>query len=133
MISPTNNEKFVKTVVVRELTTLKENVTVTQFFKEMESISLIKLFTKEGYEEVKTNISELEQPHDVIEFFYRIKSAVFSNEQFFKDVFNVVVSEKMFTALLENEYEFLEFKNYEELKEYYILCVIYAYNNTIID
>ncbi len=133
MISPTNNEKFVKTVVVRELTTLKENVTVTQFFKEMESISLIKLFTKEGYEEVKTNISELEQPHDVIEFFYRIKSAVFSNEQFFKDVFNVVVSEKMFTALLENEYEFLEFKNYEDLKEYYILCVIYAYNNTIID
>lgn len=133
MISPTNNEKFVKTVVVRELTTLKENVAVTQFFKEMESISLIKLFTKEGYEEVKTNISELEQPHDVIEFFYRIKSAVFSNEQFFKDVFNVVVSEKMFTALLENEYEFLEFKNYEDLKEYYILCVIYAYNNTIID
>lgn len=133
MISPTSNEKFVKTVVVRELTTLKENVTVTQFFKEMESISLIKLFTKEGYEEVKTNISELEQPHDVIEFFYRIKSAVFSNEQFFKDVFNVVVSEKMFTALLENEYEFLEFKNYEDLKEYYILCVIYAYNNTIID
>lgn len=133
MISPTNNEKFVKTVVVRELTTLKENATVTQFFKEMESISLIKLFTKEGYEEVKTNISELEQPHDVIEFFYRIKSAVFSNEQFFKDVFNVVVSEKMFTALLENEYEFLEFKNYEDLKEYYILCVIYAYNNTIID
>ena len=133
MISPTNNEKFVKTVVVRELTTLKENVTVTQFFKEMESISLIKLFTKEGYEEVKKNISELEQPHDVIEFFYRIKSAVFSNEQFFKDVFNVVVSEKMFTALLENEYEFLEFKNYEDLKEYYILCVIYAYNNTIID
>lgn len=133
MISPTNNEKFVKTVVVRELTTLKENVTVIQFFKEMESISLIKLFTKEGYEEVKTNISELEQPHDVIEFFYRIKSAVFSNEQFFKDVFNVVVSEKMFTALLENEYEFLEFKNYEDLKEYYILCVIYAYNNTIID
>lgn len=133
MISPTNNEKFVKTVVVRELTTLKENVTVTQFFKEMESISLIKLFTKEGYEEVKTNISELEQPHDVIEFFYRIKSAVFSNEQFFKDVFNVVVSEKMFTALLENEYEFLEFEKYEDLKEYYILCVIYAYNNTIID
>lgn len=133
MISPTNNEKFVKTVVVRELTTLKENVTVTQFFKEMESISLIKLFTKEGYEEVKTNISELEQPHDVIEFFYRIKSAVFSNEQFFKDVFNVVVSEKMFTALLENEYEFLEFEEYEDLKEYYILCVIYAYNNTIID
>lgn len=133
MISPTNNEKFVKTVVVRELTTLKENATVTQFFKEMESISLIKLFTKEGYEEVKTNISELEQPHDVIEFFYRIKSAVFSNEQFFKDVFNVVVSEKMFTALLENEYEFLEFEEYEDLKEYYILCVIYAYNNTIID
>lgn len=133
MISPTNNEKFVKTVVVRELTTLKENATVTQFFKEMESISLIKLFTKEGYEEVKTNISELEQPHDVIEFFYRIKSAVFSNEQFFKDVFNVVVSEKMFTALLENEYEFLEFEKYEDLKEYYILCVIYAYNNTIID
>lgn len=133
MISPTNNEKFVKTVVVRELATLKENVTVTQFFKEMESISLIKLFTKEGYEEVKTNISELEQPHDVIEFFYRIKSAVFSNEQFFKDVFNVVVSEKMFTALLENEYEFLEFEEYEDLKEYYILCVIYAYNNTIID
>ena len=133
MISPTNNEKFVKTVVVRELATLKENVAVKQFFKDMESISLIKLFTKEGYDEIKKNISELEQPHDVIEFFYRIKSAVFSNEQFFKDVFNVVVSEKMFTALLENEYEFLEFKNYEDLKEYYILCVIYAYNNTIID
>lgn len=133
MLSPTASEKVVKLIVTRELAVTKDSVTVTQFFKDMENVSLIKLFTKEGYSEIKKNISELEQPHDVIEFFYRIKSAVFSNEQFFKDVFNVVTNDKMFTSLLEDEYDFLEIKKYEELKEYYILCVIYAYNNTIID
>lgn len=133
MLSPTASEKVVKLIVTRELAVTKDSITVTQFFKDMENVSLIKLFTKEGYSEIKKNISELEQPHDVIEFFYRIKSAVFSNEQFFKDVFNVVTNDKMFTSLLEDEYDFLEIKNYEELKEYYILCVIYAYNNTIID
>lgn len=133
MISSTNNEKFVKTVIVRELATLKDNVTITQFFKDMESVSLIKLFTKEGYADIKKNISELGKPHDVIEFFYRIKSAIFSNDDFFKDVFNVVIQDTMLTTLLKDEYEFLEIKNYEDLKQYYILCVIYAYNNTIID
>ena len=133
MITPTISEKIVKGVIVKELATLKDSVVVTQFFKDMESVSLIKLFTKEGYEEIKTTISELSQPHDVIEFFYRIKSAVFTNEQFFIDVFNVVTTDKMFTELLKDEYEFLDIKNYEELKEYYILCVIYACNNTIID
>ena len=133
MLSPTTSEKVVKLIVTRELAVTKDSVTVTQFFKDMENVSLIKLFTKEGYSEIKKNISELEQPHDIIEFFYRIKSAVFSNEQFFKDVFNVVTNDKMFTSLLEDEYDFLEIKSYEELKEYYILCVIYAYNNTIID
>lgn len=133
MLSPTASEKVVKLIVTRELAVTKDSVTVTQFFKDMENVSLIKLFTKEGYSEIKKNISELEQPHDVIEFFYRIKSAVFSNEQFFKDVFNVVTNDKMFTSLLEDEYDFLEIKKYEELKEYYILCVIYACNNTIID
>lgn len=133
MLSPTASEKIVKLIVTRELAVTKDSVTVTQFFKDMENVSLIKLFTKEGYDEIKKNISELEQPHDVIEFFYRIKSAVFSNEQFFKDVFNVVTNDKMFTSLLEDEYDFLEIKNHEELKEYYILCVIYACNNTITD
>lgn len=133
MLSPTTSEKIVKLIVTKELTVTKDSITVTQFFKDMESVSLIKLFTTEGYNEIKKNISELEQPHDVIEFFYRIKSAVFSNEQFFKDVFNVITNDKMFTSLLEDEYEFLDIKNYEELKEYYILCVIYACNNTIID
>jgi hypothetical protein len=133
MVSPTTSEKIVKTIITRELTTTKDSVIVTQFFKDMESVSLIKLFTKEGYDYIKNSISELEQPHDVIEFFYRIKSAVFTNEQFFKDVFNVVTNDKMFSTLLEDEYDFLEIKDFEELKEYYILCVIYAYNNTLLD
>lgn len=133
MITPTTSEKIVKGIIVRELTTLKDSVTVTQFFKDMESVSLIKIFTKEGYDGIKKTLSELEQPHDVIEFFFRIKSAVFTNEQFFIDVFNVVTTDKMFTELLKDEYEFLDIKKYEDLKQYYILCVIYAYNNTIID
>lgn len=106
---------------------------IENFFREIETIPLIKLYTNEGLDEIQKLIFENEKEsfqNNVIEFLLRLKPTIENIPEFNNMCYCFTKKD----AILDNAYS-TEFKkieiNKENISEYYLFNIILVYNTVI--
>lgn len=135
MVNPTVNELLVKKMIMKELDINKSSeayVVLETFFKDVEKIPLLKVFTEEGILELEDIISTSEEPHVILEFLNRIKNSIYTHTTIMDELVAYLTVDKLTAELTKDEYKFLHLSNKKELEEHYILVVVYIYINVMV-
>ncbi len=154
MLSPTQAESKIKKALVKELELLTninsnnelldkvinngENNTnlsvalsaISTFFSHFNSMPIYELFSKQGEDAVLDYLKNKE-PNSaaIIDFLLRFKSFVFENSEIFEDVKNILYKDSILENVVTKEKTSLVVNNAEDAKKYYVLIIIYIYNN----
>lgn len=124
----TNNINLIKK------TSNSESKAIDEFLDSVSEIPLIKLFTKEGLEDVTSLVSgpNTESQANVIEFFLRIKPQIDSIPGFNELCLEFNQELEIIKKLYGTDSQFTKLDiNKDNIKKYYILNLILAYNTVV--
>lgn len=153
MLSPTIAESKIKKAILKELENLskvdadselvakivqngKGNTNLSlalaairAFFDRFSTMPLYEIFTVQGRDEVKDYLNNNTNTASVIDFLLRLKSYVFENKEIFEDVKNILHKDSVLDGIMVKEKTSLTAESVEDVKELYVLIIIYIYNN----
>lgn len=154
MLNPTSAESKIKKAIVKELeylTSVNANseliakitdngqnninlstslAAIKAFFDNFSNMPIYELFSKQGMEAVIEYLQkETSSSAAIIDFLLRFKSFVFENKEIFEDVKNILTKDNVLEKIVIKERTPIEVNSVEEVKEYYVLIIIYIYNN----
>lgn len=144
MLSPTTEEHNIKQAMVNELNFLGREankagtksiggvVSIKSFFENYSTLPIKVIFTTQTRDEIVTYLKNLDNNIDVVDYFYRIKTFVNINSNIYKQVFEMLVEDDIVDVLLVDEYTKLNISTVEDVRKFYVLVLIYIYNNVII-
>jgi hypothetical protein len=144
MLSPTIEEHNIKQAMVNELIFLSKEAnkagnksiggveSIKDFFENYSTLPIKVIFTTQTRDEVINYLYGLDNNIDVIDYFYRIKTFVNTNSNIYKQVFEMLIEDDIVDVLLVDEYTKLDISTVEDIRKFYVLVLIYIYNNVII-
>ena len=144
MLSPTIEEHNIKQAMVNELNFLSSGAkkagtksiggveSIKDFFENYSTLPIKVIFTTQTRDEVINYLYGLDKNIDVIDYFYRIKTFVNTNSNIYKQVFEMLIEDDIVDVLLVDEYTKLDISTVEDIRKFYVLVLIYIYNNVII-
>lgn len=144
MLSPTTEEHNIKQAMVNELNFLGREAnkagtksvsgveSIKEFFENYSTLPIKVIFTTQTRDEVTTFLKDLDNNIDVVDYFYRIKTFVNSNSNIYKQVFEMLIEDDIVDILLEDEYTKLDISTVEDVRKFYVLVLIYIYNNVML-
>ncbi len=144
MLSPTIEEHNIKQAMVNELNFLSREAikagtksiggveSIKDFFENYSTLPIKVIFTTQTRDEVINYLYGLDKNIDVIDYFYRIKTFVNTNSNIYKQVFEMLIEDDIVDVLLVDEYTKLDISTVEDIRKFYVLVLIYIYNNVII-
>ena len=144
MLSPTTEEHSIKQAMVNELHFLSKEAnkagtksiggveSIKTFFENFSTLPIKVIFTTQTRDEVITYLKDLDNTIDVVDYFYRIKTFVNINSNIYKQVFEMLIEDDIVDVLLVDEYTKLDINTVDDVRKFYVLVLIYIYNNVII-
>ena len=144
MLSPTIEEHNIKQAMVNELNFLSREAnkagtksiggveSIKDFFENYSTLPIKVIFTTQTRDEVINYLYGLDKNIDVIDYFYRIKTFVNTNSNIYKQVFEMLIEDDIVDVLLVDEYTKLDISTVEDIRKFYVLVLIYIYNNVIL-
>lgn len=144
MLSPTTEEHSIKQAMVNELTFLGREAnkagaksisgveSIKDFFETYSTLPIKVIFTTQTRDEVVTYLKDLDNNIDVVDYFYRIKTFVNANSNIYKQVFEMLMDDDIVDVLLVDEYTKLDISTVEDIRKFYVLVLIYIYNNVML-
>lgn len=139
MVGNTEIEKSIKQNLIAELDYVRNNpsnskviLAIETFFKTFSKKSIVYLFSEQGIKEIRAHLEKDDNNGDIVEFLLRFKTTLSENNKIYSIIMDLLEEDTILDSLSSEEFTKIKVTTPKELEKYYVVIVLYIYNNIVI-
>ena len=139
MVGNTEIEKSIKQNLLAELDYVRNNpsngkviLAIETFFKTFSKKSIVYLFSVQGVKEIQSYLEKDDNNGDIVEFLLRFKTTLSENNKIYSIIMDLLQEDTILDSLSSEEFTKINVTTPKELEKYYVVIVLYIYNNIVI-